>query len=196
MVHADALRRAVLPGAQLPCLPRVPFQLLMKPGTNVPQVNEQATMPRGTIKLSDVTEVVAGEGLYFTLKTPARNYELKAETETDKTNWLGVLANKPEEPSQPAPVETVASPDVNKWQMWSAQETGQWIASLGFPQYSKNFVEARVIGSLLQSITPHQLNTVCGIQNEEHQWKVLGEVQNLVVDNLQFGTPMPDIGFM
>ena len=80
--------------------------------------------------------------------------------------------------------------------MWTPEQTGQWIGSLGLVDYQQNFVNAKVHGSLLQSITPQQLKTVCRIQNEEHAWKILSEIQTLVVSNLQFGTPMIGGGMM
>ena len=44
--------------------------------------------------------------------------------------------------------------------------------------------------------TAQQLQAVCKIEVEEHRWKILGHVQDLVVSNLQYGTPMPDGGFL
>jgi hypothetical protein len=44
-----------------------------------------------TIKIADITELVDGEGLNFTLNTPARNYDLRAEAEADKLGWMETI---------------------------------------------------------------------------------------------------------
>ena len=89
-----------------------------------------------------------------------------------------------------------ASLDLARWQMWSAEEVAAWVASLGLTQYAEAFKAAGVHGSLLASITSHELEGRVGMSSQEHRWRFLGHVQELVVDNLQFGTPMPGAGVL
>ena len=81
--------------------------------------------------------------------------------------------------------------DTMRWQMWSAEEVAQWVAQkCGMPQYAAAFVQKRVHGSLLQSISTSQLKDI-GVIDPEHRWTIMRHIQALVVDNLAFGTPLP-----
>ena len=155
------------------------------------------------IKGTDIKEIVSTKDTGFTIRTEGRDYLIKADSQEDKLAWIEAVTNAKEGERQeqpeaaPEPVAArPACPDITRWQMWTPQEVGQWCASFGLPDYTDNFVRANVHGSLLQSITAQQLQAVCKIEVEEHRWKILGHVQDLVVSNLQYGTPMPDGGFL
>jgi len=165
-------------------------------------LSEKADTPKGTIETTSITDIVDGPDNTFILKTPSRNWELTADQPEEKLEWMAVIKKEIQRESesaasQPAKAvkpETVQPPKLNQWQMWTPEETGMWVASLGIPEYREAFVTAKVHGSLLQSLSAADLQGRVGITNEEHRWKILGHIQNLVVENLEFGTPMPTGG--
>jgi len=86
--------------------------------------------------------------------------------------------------------------DLARWQMWTPDDVACWVSSLGLPQYAASFRAAGIHGSLLESISAPELEGRVGMASQEHKWRFLGHVQELVVDNLQFGTPMPGGGML
>jgi hypothetical protein len=164
--------------------------------------NEEAGIPKGVIKGTAINEIADSKDFGFTIKTEGRDYLIKATSAEDKASWIEAITNakqgggKKKEAVMVPPSARPACPDISRWQMWTPAEVGQWCASFGLPDYTPQFERANVHGSLLQSITAHQLEAVVRIEVEEHRWKILGHVQDLVVSNLQYGTPMPDGGFL
>eukprot|EP00937_MAST-01D_sp_MAST-1D-sp2_P005289 g5289.t1 len=170
--------------------------------------------PRGTIEVADITSVAEGkeEETAFVVRTPSRDWHMRADSVEGKAQWIklitqqmgggadgggGAGATESGVGGSGGAAAAAAAPaadlDLQRWQLWNAAEVGQWLSQIGFAQHAAAFVAKSVHGSLLESISADDLQKL-GVVVEEERWKLLSHVQQLVVANLQFGTPMPTGG--
>lgn len=63
---------------------------------------------------------------------------------------------------------------------WSAEESAQFVASLGLRQYSEQFIQDEIVGEALIALGHDELKEL-GINSAGHRLKILKEVYNIKV---------------
>lgn len=63
-------------------------------------------------------------------------------------------------------------------QVWNTDQVGQWISSLGFPQYSKSFVENNITGDVLVHLDHDDISDI-GVSKIGHRVLILKSIYQL-----------------